>query len=164
MRFDWIDYPGPYRETVEPWLDPEAKRFTGMEEGFSEFYRYWANTPETRLNENFWFKVIVHNGEPIGVIAVALWEGVFTVSEFLLRPDRRSLGLGSAILRELLNRADSILGQPIENAQAVIFPGNRASQRAFENAGFVFESAHPDGDALYYRYFRNKPVCGKEYV
>ena len=161
MCFDWIDYPGPYRETAEAWLDPEAKRFTGCEEGFYEFYRYWANTPEPLLNKNFWFKVIVHNGEPIGVIAVALWEGVFTVSEFLLHPDRRGLGLGSAILRELLNLADSILGKPIESAQTVIFPGNRASQRAFEKAGFVFESTHPDGDALYYRYLRDTSASRK---
>ena len=37
-------------------------------------------------------------------------------------------------------------------ADAVIFPSNKASQKAFEKAGFKYETIHPDGDAMYYIY------------
>lgn len=40
----------------------------------------------------------------------------------------------------------------IVKANAVIYPNNIASQKAFEKAGFTFVSAHPDEDAWNYEY------------
>ena len=79
-------------------------------------------------------------------------EGRLTISEFIVSPEMRNQGHGTAILRELLRYTQEILGVSFQQAVAVIFPNNQASQRAFEKAGFIFESSHPDGDAWYYVY------------
>lgn len=152
MRYQWIDYTSEYGDLVASWIDPEAMRFTGLEDEFDDFYRYWATQPGVKPGENYWAKLILDSGTPVGVIALGVWEGVFTVQEFPIRPDRRGRQLGSCALSELLARSEHILGVAITEANAVIFPGNLASQKAFEHAGFVFHSAHPDGDAWNYHY------------
>ena len=152
MRFDWIDYSTSYTETVNSWLDEDAMRFTGCDEGFDEYYQYWKNDPQTKLGENFWVKIIAADTFPVGIIAVGLWDDVFTISEFIIRPNKRGKGIGSSALKELLDKSKSIIGLNIKDANAVIFPNNIASQKVFEKAGFVFHYEHPDGDAWYYRY------------
>ncbi len=79
-----------------------------------------------------------------------------TVMEYLVDSGRRNLGLGSSALCELMESGPDIIGSDIGLAEAVIFPNNKPSQRAFEKAGFRFSSADPDGDAWYYRYERQK--------
>ena len=124
------------------------------DDGFDEYYKYWVEEPETKLGENFWAKIINENATPVGVITIGLWEGVFTISEFIIRPDKRGKGIGTTALSELIVNGKEILGIEIEKARSVIYPNNIASQKAFEKAGFVFSSAHPDGDAWYYEYKR----------
>ena len=152
MKYDWIDYSSEHKLLVDSWIDAAAAKFTGCDDGFDEYYKYWINEPETKLGKNFWAKTINENGAPIGVIAIGLWEGVFTISEYIISPNKRGKGIGTAALSELLVHAKTILGIKIEKAQAVIFPNNIASQKAFEKAGFVFCAEHPDGDAWYYEY------------
>lgn len=162
MRYHWIDYSCAYRDRVDSWLDVDAKRFTGCDEGFGAFYDYWVNDSETKLGENFWAKIILAGVDPIGVVAFGVWDGIFTIMEFLIRPDRRDRQYGSSALFELLTQSENIFGRKIYSAEAVIFPGNLASQKAFEKAGFSFHSAHPDGDAWYYRYRSNICYCGHD--
>ena len=88
-------------------------------------------------------------------MAIALHNGIFIVSEFIIRPDKRGKHIGSSVLTELLTYSKYILGSTIKDAEAVIFPDNIASQKAFEKAGFIFYSEHPDGDAWNYRYHDN---------
>ena len=83
---------------------------------------------------------------------IALWESVFTVSEYIVRPDYRGKGIGSSALAELLMESELILDAEIAEVHAVIYPNNVPSQKAFEKAGFQFESEHLDGDAWNYRY------------
>ena len=154
MTYQWYDYTSADAPIAESFLDPAARRFTGCEEGWEDYCTYWLGEPETRLGENFWVKLIRLEGEPVAVMALFLGDGVLLVSEFILSPAMRGRGHGSAILRELLACGEEILGFEIHRARAVIFPENRASIRAFEKAGIGFESAHPDGDALYYVYER----------
>ena len=155
MKYEWIDYSHEHKALVDSWLDVEAIRFTGCDEGFDRFYNYWFDEPETKIGENFWAKIIIEDGVPIGIIAISLWENIFTISEFIICPQKRGKGIGTKVLIELLINAKKILGIQIEKAQAVIFPNNIASQKAFEKAGFVFHSEHPDGDAWYYEYIRS---------
>ena len=154
MKYEWFDYSSEFKMLVDSWIDDEAARFTGCDDGFDEFYGYWINEPETKLGENFWAKIINENGTPVGVITIGLWEGVFTISEFIVRPDKRGKGIGTTALSELIINGKEILGIEIEKARSVIYPNNIASQKTFEKAGFVFISAHPDGDAWYYEYKR----------
>ncbi len=155
MKYTWTDYSYIYKELVEPWIDEQARRFTGCDDGFDEYYQYWVNDSETKLGENFWTKIIIDDGEPIGIIALGLWDGVFNISEFIVRPDKRGRHLGSDILKELLIHSKNIIGSEIKHATAVIYPNNVASKKAFENAGFVFQSSHPDGDAWNYRFYKS---------
>ncbi len=155
MKYDWIDYTSSYKNVVDSWIDEDAKRFTGCDEGFDEYYQYWANDTETKLGENFWAKIIIVDNDPVGIIAIGLWDSVFTISEFIIRPDRRGEGLGSSALAQLLAQSKNIIGVEIKDANAVIFPNNALSQKAFEKAGFIFYSEHPNGDAWNYCYHNN---------
>lgn len=154
MKFTWDDYSATYKDVVETWLDGDAKRFTGCDDGFEEYYTYWVNEPDTKLGENFWAKIILQEKLPVGVLVLARWENIFTVSEYIISPDYRGNGIGSSALVELLTESKMILGVEILNANAVIYPNNVPSQKAFEKAGFRFESEHPDGDAWNYKYKR----------
>ena len=157
LKYGWADYSKDHREVVESFLDDEAIKSTGCDDGFEAFYTYWMSEADTRLNKNFWFKVVSINQNPIAVIAVAKSpQNEFTVSEFIIAPSERKKGHGKAILNELLANSNTILGERIDLARAVIFPSNIASQKAFAGAGFDFIGAHPDGDALYFEYVSRK--------
>jgi len=153
-NFTWIDYSTTYKGVVETWLDEEAKRFTGCDDGFEEYYNYWVNEADTQLGENFWAKVICKENTPVGIIVFGMWDDLFNVSEYIISPDDRGKGIGSAALAELMLESKMILGVEITEACAVIYPNNIPSQKAFEKAGFKFESEHPDGDAWNYKYKR----------
>lgn len=152
MKFNWIDYSSEYKEIADVWIDEDAKRFTGCDDGFDEYYNYWISDADTRIGENFWAKVIFSESVPLGIISIGLWDGVFTISEFIIRPDSRGMGIGRTVLNELLSCSKSIIGLEIMDAKAVIYPNNIASQKVFEKSGFKFHSEHPDKDAWYYRY------------
>ena len=152
MNFGWKDYSARYASIVESWMDAEAKRFSGCDEGWEDYFNYWKNDKQTQLGINFWGKVVFMHSIPIAVISLALADEKIIVSEFIVAPSYRGRGFGTQILQELLSHGTEIIGFAIHTVRAVIFPNNIASQRAFEKAGFEFESAHPDGDALYYIY------------
>ncbi len=155
MAYPWIDYTPDHAPVAESFLDDTARRMTGCEDGWEDYYTYWATHPATRMGENFWAKVICPEDRPIAVMALALHsDGTLTVSEFIVSPCERGKGHGTAILRDLLAHGREMLGVEFGRVLAVIYPHNTASKRAFEKAGFRFESAHPDGDAHYYVYER----------
>ena len=158
MKFTWRDYYSKsHSALVDSWLDKEAKSFTGCDESWNAFHSYYVGESGLRLNENYWCKVIYYNDHPFAIIALSLYNSIFTIMEYVVSPEKRCQGFGSAALTELLENSDLIIGNIIKRAEAVIFPNNIASQRAFEKAGFVFDHAHPDGDAWYYTY--NSHLC-----
>lgn len=71
--------------------------------------------------------------------------------ELVVVPEKRGQGKGTKLLKALLD-GNKIIGTAIQKCEAVIFPGNKASQRAFEKAGFQHHHTHEDGTALYYVY------------
>lgn len=76
--------------------------------------------------------------------------------EVLIAPKKRGQGKGSKLLKELLN-CKEIIGFTIQKSEAVIYPSNIASQKAFENAGFKYHHNHKDGngDSMNYVYERS---------
>ena len=47
MKFTWEDYSVTYKDVVESWLDEEAKKFTGCEEGFEKAgFRFQSEHPD----------------------------------------------------------------------------------------------------------------------
>ncbi|MBQ4338469.1 MAG: GNAT family N-acetyltransferase [Clostridia bacterium] len=157
MRFTWCDY-SENMAFVEAWLDAHAVRVTGMDDGWRDFYTYWKNEENTVLGENFWCKTVYENGEPFAAVGIGLCDGVFTVMELLISPEKRGEGRGTALLKELLSESVAVLGVEIEKAEAVIYPSNPASKRAFEKAGFVFDSMSEEGDVLYYSWNKNSDI------
>ena len=152
MNFIWHDYNPETMGYVENWLDEYAVRMTGMDDGFRQEYEYWANEDYNTVGENFWCKVVFEKGVPFAVIEFGLYEGVVTVMETLVAPEKRGQGMGSKAIKELLEKSKTIIGIDIEKAEAIIFPSNIASQKAFEKAGFKYHHTHEDGDAMTYVY------------
>ena len=152
MIFTWKDYDPETMEYVEKWLDKKAVRMTGMDDGWRDFYEYWANEEEIVVGENYWCKVVFEEEKPFAVIALALYEDNITIMETLVAPKMRGKGKGTKTIKELLDSGKNIIGVDIHKAEAVIYPSNKASQKAFENAGFRHDSTHEDGDAMNYVY------------
>ena len=151
MQYIWHDYDPETMGFVESWLDEAAVRSTGLEDGFRDFYEYWAKEDGFAVGENYWCKVVFEEDRPFAVIALALYEGKVTVMELVVAPEKRGQGRGSKLLRELLEN-EEILGFSIAYGEAVIFLNNVASQKAFEKAGFRYHHTHEDGDAVIYIY------------
>lgn len=152
MNFTWHDYNPETMGYVENWLDKLAVRMTGMDDGFRDFYEYWSNEGGCVVGEDFWCKVVFENNEPFAVIACGLYEGTLNIMETFVAPQKRGQGMGSSVINELLHKAKAIIGVDIEKAEAIIYPSNIASQKAFEKAGFKHHHTHEDGDAMTYVY------------
>ena len=153
MNFVWYDYNPNTMSFIETWLDESAVESTGLDECFRAFYEYWASEDGFVVGENFWCKVISENDEPFGVIAFCQHEHKTIIMEVLIAPDKRGQGKGSALLKELLNNKE-IIDFTILISEAVIYPSNIASQKAFERAGFIYYNNHKDdnGDSMHYIY------------
>lgn len=153
MNYIWHDYNPDTMSFVEKWLDESAVNSTGLDEGFRAFYEYWANEDGFIVGENYWCKVTFKNDKPFGVVALCEHNQKIIIMEVLIAPDKRGQGKGSALVAELLNN-EEILGFTIQKCEAVIYPNNKASRKAFEKAGFIYRNSHKDenGDSLLYIY------------
>jgi len=153
MNYEWRDYNPKTMRYIESWLDESAVKSTGLDEGFYGFYEYWANEEGFIVGENFWCKVVFENDKPFAVIAFCLHDHKIIIMEMLIAPEKRGQGKGSKLLKELLT-CKEIVGFTIQKSEAVIYPSNIASQRAFENAGFQYLYNHKDenGDSMRYVY------------
>lgn len=153
LRYAYAEYDEKYDGLVESWIDGETARFTGLEDGWKDFYGYWKQRSD---GTDFLCRMIFENGSPLAVIALGIYENVLTVMEFIVSPEKRNQGHGKAILGELMRRGKEIIAFDITNAKAVIFPDNTASKKAFGSCGFRFDHSHPDGDADYYVFEKGK--------
>lgn len=154
LEFVWCDYDPVTMGYVENWLDESAVKSTGLDEGFRAFYEYWAKEEGFSVGENFWCKVVFENDTPLSVIAFCQHEQKIIIMEIVVAAELRGQGIGTRLLRELLE-SDEIIGFTIQKSEAVIFPTNTASQKAFENAGFQYHHTYEDGSAILYRYERS---------
>ncbi|MBE6954755.1 MAG: GNAT family N-acetyltransferase [Ruminococcaceae bacterium] len=158
MNYVWCDYNPNTMGFVENWLDESAVKSTGLDEGFRTFYEYWVSEDGFDIGKNFWCKVAFENDKPFAVIAFCLHESKTIIMEMLIAPSERNQGKGSKILKEFIH-SEEIIGFAIEKCEAVIYPSNMASKKAFENAGFIYCNDHKDenGDSMLYIY-KAKPL------
>ena len=96
----------------------------------------------------FWCKTISSGGVLTGAVYIIEWneenqEG-FTIGEVLLRPDARGKGLGTAMIKELLDHSPEIIGKRMDSTDAVVFASNASSIRMFEKAGFTMKIREDD--------------------
>lgn len=139
MIFKWVDYNPDKMRFVEKWLDKKAVKMTGMDDGFCDFYEYWAKEEGFMVGKNYWCKVVFEDEKPFAVTALSMYEGVIYIMEVLVAPKMRGKGKGSKMIKELLNNGKEIIGLDIQKAEATIYPSNEASQKAFSKAGFKHE-------------------------
>ena len=147
------------KRVIENWFDEEARLYTGIDGSFEELYLYWRGKNNISSENKIWCKVVFQDDNPVAVLLIGCHKEEFTVSELIVAPVDRGKGVGTAVLNELIEHGIDILGKDIISAKAVIFPNNIASKIAFENAGFIYEATHPDGDAEYYVYRKDKKQC-----
>ncbi len=150
MQFNWKHYSNIDADLVNSWLDDYAISETGIEDGWQNFYDYWM-TDNPGEGKDCCF-VISHKNTPLAVMYIGITDFELTLSEYVVSPTERGKGYGSAILKELLDNAKQLLSITPCMAKAVIYPNNIASIKAFEKAGFMLASIHPEGDALNYEY------------
>ena len=153
MKYSWQDYNPETMEYVENWLDEHAIRMTGIDDGFRDNYEYWANDGEHIVGENYWCKVVFQNSQPIAIIALSLYGQKIIMMELLVEPRKRGQGIATKLLAQLLENKE-ILGFSIQESEAVIFPNNTASQKAFQNACFHYHHTHEDGTSMLFVYNR----------
>ena len=138
-RFDWQDYTHEHTALEASWLNADAVRMTGMDEGFDAFHQYWKNESSPERGEYFWSKLVSENGHPFAVISYGYCNGTVTIMEIVVDPAVCGQGKGTAVISEFLNNAAAWIAQPITVFNAVVFQRNTASQIAFYKAGFVLE-------------------------
>jgi len=151
MNFVWQDYEPKTMEYIENWLDEHAVSSTGLDNGFRDFYEYWSNEDGFVIGENFWCKVVFENDKPFAIVSLCLHESKVTIQEIVVAPEKRGQGMGKKLLKELLE-SEEILGFAIRKSEAVIFPDNIASQKAFNKAGFKVLRTDETSDSLRYYY------------
>lgn len=125
---------------------------TGLDEGFDNYVNSVIADNANYPGAKDYFKVIFEGDIPIAVAVYGMYEGIVTIAEIVVAPNERGKGKGTQVISELLDICTTSANNDIKQFRAVIFPNNMPSQRAFEKAGFHFESAHEDGDAWYYAY------------
>ena len=86
MNYVWRDYNPNTTGYVEAWLDESAIQSTGLDDGFRDFYEYWANEVDFVVGENFWCKVVFENDTPFAVIAVCRHEQKTNIMEVVIAP------------------------------------------------------------------------------
>lgn len=151
MQYKWKDYIPETMDFVECWLDALAVHFTGLDDGWQDFYEYWLNEEHSILGKNYWCKVVYENETPFAVVALGINDGTLIIMELVVKPDMRNKGMGTLLLKELMENGKAILNEDIQKAEAVIYPSNVASQKVFEKSGFIYGS-NEDGDAITYIY------------
>ncbi len=150
MKFTWLDYKTEHAALVDSWLDDTAVRMTGIEDGFDKEWRATLDEAKNFPGCRDFCKIVSENGVPFAAVKYGFYQNNVTVSVIIVDPAQRGKGKGSAALRELVINPNTLVGEKVDKFDAVIFPSNAASQKAFEKAGFAFDYAHEDGDALYY--------------
>ena len=151
-KHEWKDYGPEDSVFVSQILDSEAVKMTGLCEGFDAYVNALIEDSANFPGGKDYIKVVFEGAHFLGVVVYGIYKEIVTVAEIIVAPYYRNKGKGSEIIKELLDICKASYGDRVKQFRAVIFPDNIASQRAFEKAGFHFESAHEDGDAWYYVY------------
>ncbi len=153
MRFRWRNYDSSDAGLVDSWLDGDAVRQTGLDDGWQSFYDYWMAQSRAGEGKDRCF-LLWQGNMPFAVMYLCVLGGEMILSELVVAPGMRGRGYGTAVIMELLENAVMLVGTPVCAVKAAIFPGNLASVRAFEKAGFSLVSRQRDawGDSLHYAY------------
>lgn len=137
QALEWEDYGSEQAVLVNAWLDRDAVRNTGLDDGLDAFYQYWERNSDPARGKIFYCKIVSEERRPVAVVAFSYHQQTVVVMEIVVDPILRGQGRGTAIINELVDHASHWIGEPISVFEAVIFPHNTVSQNAFYKAGFI---------------------------
>lgn len=149
MDFHWRDYISADAELIDQWLDRDAAAMTGIDSGWDT---YWNEVIADAVNYpgcRDFCKVVSISGVPVAAVVFGFYRGDAVVSEIVVAPSHRAKGVGSRIIKELVTHADIWFDEEIKQFCAIIFSQNIASQKAFQNAGFVMSCTHNESTFEY---------------
>jgi ribosomal protein S18 acetylase RimI-like enzyme len=107
------------------WSDEQKAAFVGMQfEAQDSYYREHYH-PVT-------FDVVEIDGEPVGRLYVARWEDEMRIIDIALLPEYRGRGIGTALLRELLDEAAAGAKRLSIHVEV-----NNPARQLYERLGFV---------------------------
>lgn len=135
--------------------DPDAVRFSASRREVSRAeHRRWLaerlSDPGTRL----WIAEV--DGAAVGQVRVDTADGTGTVS-IAIAGEHRGHGWGQKILEAMVV---AVTGSPnVRELRALVDPGNAASVRVFEHAGFRRESASERGFLVFVRSTMTPPTA-----
>lgn len=147
MSLQWLTYHPQNMQYIENWLDAEAVRTTGLDDGVRAFYEYWTGEGGLTVGGDFWCNVVCEDDAPFAFIALSCHNQSIHIMEIVVAPKKRGQGLGAKLLRELIGSKE-LRKSSITQLEAVIYPGNAASQRAFEKAGFQYSHTTKDDSGI----------------
>ncbi len=148
----WVDYEDQHAQIVDSWLDRDTVSMTGLDIGWSA---YWQAVQNDALNFpgcKDYCKLVYVGVAPCAVISFGVYQKVLTISEIIVDPRFRGKGIGTRMLLQLVEMARNLVFGSVNVLSAVVYPQNVASQKAFRNAGFQFETRTDDGVDLIYTY------------
>ena len=99
-------------------------------------------------NKNIYFYKVYENNKLVGATHLEK-QGTLLFMNILVFPDFQSMGLGTAIVKDIEN---DVFGLDYERIEISIDEGNTASLRLFENAGFIRTSK--DDELINFAYQR----------
>ena len=156
MYYKWIDFDNsPYEEEIKKWCQDELslRYATDEGDGIKEDYDYWRKEDGFIHNETCFCKVVLEKEQPVAVLIMLGGEGYpLNINPIIVNPALRGKSHCTRIIKELVEHTDKIILQDLKWFSAGIAMENVACVRAFEKAGFILFSMHPDGDFADYHY------------
>jgi L-amino acid N-acyltransferase YncA len=117
----------------------------------SEAYsRYVSSKTE---GEKYVYKVVKRRGSTVAVLFLCLFkeEGktIMSINPICVDPRLQNQGIGSAVLRDLLQRCDVIVGEKVDEIRACVDLENFISKQLFLKAGFTETGKSENGKFVY---------------
>ena len=107
------------------WDQKQIDDFLAMQ--FAAQHRYYLDhLPPSEFN------IIEGDGKPIGRLYVGDWEDDIRLIDIALLPDHRGLGIGSRLIRDVMDRAASF-DKPVR----LHVEQNNPARRLYERLGFI---------------------------
>jgi RimJ/RimL family protein N-acetyltransferase len=107
------------------WELPQREAFVRMQFDAQQLH-YRQHYPKGE------YLIIQKNGDPVGRLYVANIETEIRIIDITILPERRGAGIGTPIIRELMNEAKAV-GKPLR----IYVESFNPSRRLFERLGFV---------------------------
>ena len=128
-------------KTVSVWHRDESVRRWIHVDDWTGYYGAVSKDP------CYFLVAVYRDGTMIAHSAAEKFDGELALS-LIVAPELHGQGIGTAVLTGMIKNYRQLFGD-IHTFTAGIYPGNNASRRCFEKAGFVYACSGGDGEMVY---------------